>query len=494
MRKIFKVKLLVLNLFLAQTALAETTPLPDDFAFVATLSEGKQSLRQFELPYQVLAKLERQDYGDLRIFNSQNQSVPFKINVFEPTTLNNTNTYELNFFRLADHSAQQSGMQIEFGEQGTRLSFRSYSTEFKDGANSQLPNYLIFENQHQNDELHAIKLDWQQAGEAFSIKVRLEGSEDLQSWQVLNESTTLYDLKHAQMALTQNTINLPSASHAKYLRLSFLPTNDFTLQVAKISGEYHHATAVERENWESFPLTAGKLPNEWLFNTGSFVPVSKIAVEIPAAGLFYQGNLYSKNGQTLQNFTQVEQDAPHFRHEIKRALHHSPEYPQSAQTEQETWNSQGTVMQYRLVTAAGEISSEPIEIATVKDREWKLVLHQPATLLPEQLPTIKVAWHPVIVSFLAQGNPPYKLFFGNAKIAPFDVALPIPVTDSAVESVNIDNIQSVTKNAAAIAVQPTLIERSNWREILLWVLLSGGVLVMCAMVYQLYVRMNQRNN
>jgi hypothetical protein len=98
------------------------------------------------------------------------------------------------------------------------------------------------------------------------------------------------------------------------------------------------------------------------------------------------------------------------------------------------------------------------------------------------------------VSFLAQGNPPYKLFFGNAKIAPFDVALPIPVTDSAVESVNIDNIQSVTKNAAAIAVQPTLIERSNWREILLWVLLSGGVLVMCAMVYQLYVRMNQRNN
>lgn len=483
----FIIKLTILMLLLVQSALAETVLTPQNFSYSATLSEGKQSLRQFELPYQILAELERQDYGDLRIFNSQNQLVPFSISQTEPQTYQNKDSYGLRFFRLADNSTQHNGLQIEFSENSTRFSFNTI-------ADNAVPNYLLIENQHPTDDLQSIKLNWQQPDSTFSIKAKLESSEDLQNWQTVNDSITLYDLKYAGAALLQNSVNLPAASHAKYLRLSFQPSSTFSLQIEKISGEYQHRTSVERENWESFALEPGEHPNEWLFNTGGFIPVTKIAFEIPATGLFYQGSLYSKNDDLIQNSTRIDHHHPNFKREVKRALHHYPEYRTAEQ--QDTWRYQGAVTQYRLSTAAGEISSEPVNISAISDKQWKLVLEQPATLLPEQVPSVKIAWHPVRVTFLAQGKPPYRLFFGNQKIAPFNAVLPPTLNDNVIETVDVQAIQAVEKVAVTNTPKnlAKLVETLNWQKILLWLLLCAGVLVMSVMAYQLYLRMNRQKD
>lgn len=486
MGKSFTIKLTVLVLLLMQAALADTTPNPQDFAFVATLSEGKQSLRQFELPYQILAELERQDYGDLRIFNSQNQPVPFSITQIEPQTYQNKDVYGMRFFRLADSSSRQGGLQIEFSENSTRFSFNTV-------PNNE-PNYLLIENQHQNDDLQAIKLDWHQPDVAFSIKAKVESSDDLQNWQTVNDSITLYDLKYADTSLVQNILNLPAAHHAKYLRLSFLPSSSFSLQIEKITGEYRHITSVERENWESFALEQGEHPNEWRFNTGSLIPVSKIEFKIPAAGLFYQGNLYSKHDSLNQSSTLIHRHHPSFKREVKRVLHRYPEYRTPEQ--QDSWRYQATVTQYRLLTAAEEIVSVPVNVSITKDPEWKLVLEQPATLMPEQVPTVKIAWHPVLVTFLAQGNPPYRVFFGNTAVAPFNAALPPTVQDPPIETVDVLAIQAVEKVAVSDEQGnlAKVVEQLNWQKILLWLLLCFGVLVMAVMAYQLYVRMNQKKD
>lgn len=472
----------VLMLLSPQSVIAETT----DFAFVATLSDGNQSLRQFELPYQVLAKLERQDYGDLRIFNRQNQAVPFKISQPEPQAYQNSEFHQLRFFHLADNSNQRSGLQIEFSENSTRFSFNSV-------ANSSQPNYLLIENQHSTDDLHSLKLHWQQPEHTFSIKAKLESSDDLQNWQLLNDSMTLYDLKYADTALMQNTLSLPDVSHAKYLRLSFQPSSSFTLQIDKISGEYRHSTLVERENWEKFSLQPGEPPNEWLFNIDSFIPVTKIAFEIPAVGLFYQGRLYSKNDSAGQNQPRPNRHT-NLKREAKRALHRYPEY--SPPEQRDAWHYQATVTQYRLLTASGEIASEPIGVSPSKDRQWKIVLEQPSTLLAEQVPSIKIAWHPVLVTFLAQGKPPYRLFFGNAAVAPINAALPPSLDDNTVETVEVQSIQAVEKHAVTNQQEKlaTVIEKLNWQKILLWLLLCSGVLVMAVMAYRLYLRMNKNKD
>ena len=488
MEKRFILKLTFLMLLITQATLAETSPpAQQDFTYSATLSEGKQSLRQFELPYQILAGLERQDYGDLRIFNSQNQPVPFSISQIEPQTYQNNDVYNLRFFRLADSINQRAGLQIEFSENSTRFSFNAV-------ANNAEPNYLLIENPRQRDDLQAIKLNWQQPDTTFSIRAKLESSDDLQNWQNVNDNITLYDLKYVGAALLQNTVNLPFANHAKYLRLSFLPSSTFTLQIEKISGEYHHTTSVERENWESFALEPGEHPNEWLFNTGSLIPVTKIEFKIPATGLFYQGSLYSKNDEPVQNSTRINRQPPNFKHEVKRALHRYPEYRTPEQ--RDNWRYQGTITQYRLLTASGEIVSEPVIILPSKDAQWQLVLDQPATLLADQIPTVKVAWHPVMVTFLAQGNSPYQVFYGNQKIPPFNAVLPPTVNDNSIETVEAQNIQTVEKVVVTTEQEKSAmtLEKVDWQKALLWALLISGVLLMGVMAYQLYLRMNQKKD
>lgn len=453
----------ILILLAVQTAKAETA----EFAFVADLSEGKQSMRQFELPYDILTKLERQDYGDMRIFNSQNQAVPFSLSQLELQSQQNNASYDLRFFRLANNATQSNGLQIEFNANTAHFSFNTES--------AQQPNYLIIENQHQSDSLSAIKLAWQQPSEAFSINAKLESSDDLQNWQSIN-TTTLYALKYLDTKLTQNILPLPYANHAKYLRLSFQSSIRFSLGIEKITGDYQHTTFVQHENWQTVYLEPGDNPNEWLFNTGGYIPVTKISFEIPSAGLLYRGSLYAKNDSPIP-----KPGRPNFKHEIKRALHRNPEQRKT------DWRYQGAITQYRLSTAEGEIASQAMNISTTKDRQWKLVLDQPATLLPEQIPSIKIAWQPVVVSFLAQGNPPFQLIFGNAAIEPFKTAL-LPGLNNDAETVNTLTIRPVEQTSKPIKLA------LNWQKILLWLLLCIGVVVMGLMVYQLYVRINLKKD
>jgi hypothetical protein len=455
-----------LILLAIQTARAETA----EFAFVADLSEGKQSLRQFELPYAILTKLERPDYSDMRIFNSQNQAVPFSIRQLETQSQQNNASYDLRFFRLANNITQSNGLQIELNENTAHFSFNAESP--------QQSNYLIIENQHQSDSLSAIKLAWQQPSEAFSINATLESSDELQNWQSIN-TTTLYALKYLDTALTQNILSLPYANHAKYLRLSFQSSNNFSLRIDKITGDYQHTTFVEHENWQTVHLEPGDNPNEWLFNTGGYVPVTKISFEIPSTGLFYRGSLYAKNDRPMP-----KPGHPGFKHEVKRALHRNPE---QRKTEQDNWRYLGAITQYRLSTAAGEIASQAMNISTTKERQWKLVLDQPATLLPEQIPGIKIAWQPVVVNFLAQGNPPFQLFFGNAVAEPFNTTLSAELNDNA-ETVNTLTIRPVEQTSKPIKLE------LNWQKILLWLILCVGVAVIGLMAYQLYLRINLKKS
>lgn len=480
--------LMILMLLVAQMVSAEIIHEQQDFAFVATLSDGKQSIRQFELPYPMLAGLARQDYGDMRIFNSQNQPVPFTVTQPEPQTQQNTNRYELRFFRLADKSAKRrSGLQIEFDDHGSHLSFNAVN------GNHEPANYLIVENTHQAENLQSIKLTWRQPSDAFSIKVKLESSDNLQNWQALNDGTTLYNLKHLDTALIQDTLNLPDAVHAKYLRLSFQPSGSFTLRIEKISGEYRHTTTIARENWQTFQLEPGEKPDEWLFDTGSYAPLTKIDFEIPAAGLFYQGSLYSRDDTSRQPDPNRDQRRFNFKRDVKRVLHRDSERQINAQ---DAWRYQGSVTQYRLLTAFGEIKSGPITVPATKDRRWKLVLDQPSSLLPPQIPVIKGAWRPVVVTFLAQGNPPYQLFFGNPGVKATRSALPPLLNDNNIEKVHLLKVRAVEKTAPATEPEKLLktLAELDWRKILLWLLLCSGVLVMGLMAYQLFVRMNRKKD
>jgi len=129
----------------------------------------------------------------------------------------------------------------------------------------------------------------------------------------------------------------------------------------------------------------------------------------------------------------------------------------------------------------------------IKDSQWRIVLKQPLTLLQEQVPIINIAWHPVVLTFLAQGNGPYRLLFGNLNIKPLRSSLITTLTASQTETVMLGTV-NVVKKPMSTNEPGTLaswFKQMNWQKLLLWLLLCSFVLLMATMAYKLYLGMNK---
>ena len=158
------------------------------------------------------------------------------------------------------------------------------------------------------------------------------------------------------------------------------------------------------------------------------------------------------------------------------------------------WHYRYAFTQYRLLTESGEINSQPLMLpGTIKDSQWRILFKQPLTLLPEQVPRIKIAWYPVVLTFLAQGNGPYRLLFGNPNIKPLRSGLIKTLTASQTETVMLAAINAVEKPVSTVEPVTLLnwFKQMNWQKNLLWLLLCSFVLLMATMAYKLYLRMNK---
>ena len=472
--------------FLSQTAVAdgaEQVLSKQSFAFSTNISTGKQSVRQFELPYEVLRGLQRQDYGDMRIFNSQNQSIPFSVKVMAPQSKRHSSEHELDFFTLPENPQHHNRLQIEIDKYISRFNFSTMTSD------SDKHNYIVIKNPYNEKGLDKLKLHWKTLNHAFSLKLKLEQSDDLEHWRTVKYRTTLYDLQHNSTMLIKDTIFLPRQSHAKYLRLSFSNQNSFLHSVTKISGYYSYQSLPELENWKTLTLQPGEMAQEWLFNTESVVPIVKIGFDIPQTGLLYQGTLFSKYSPPL--IKQAISDKSRFKKEVKKILL----YPDRKKPKQhDPWQYRQGFTQYRLLTESGEINSQVLLMpGIIKDSEWRIVLKQPLTLLTEQVPKIKIGWYPVVLTFLAQGNGPYRLLFGNPDIKSLRSGLIKSLTASQTETVMVAAVNAVEKSVPS--TEPvTLVNwfrQMNWQKNLLWLLLCSFVLLMGTMAYKLYLRMNK---
>ena len=479
--------LLVLMLLITQITFADELDVSkSDFTFVANIGSGKQSLRQFELPYEVLQGLQRQDYGDMRIFNSQNQNLPFTVKVIKPHLQQHNSEYALEFFTLPKNPYRYSRLKIEIDKYNSRWHFSSTTS-----TNNNKRDFVIIKNPYTDKNLYKLKLHWVKINTAFNLKLKLEQSDDLEHWRTIKRNATLYDLKHFSTALVKDTISLSLKSKAKYLRLSFKNNHHFLHSITAIKGFYHHQSQPIHENWKTLALKPGELAHEWLFDTESVAPIAKIAFDIPQAGLFYQGSLFSRS-----KYSSVEYRSRHksqLKQEIKKILHH----PVKKRTEKayDFWRYRQGFTQYRLVTESGEINSLEFSVAAIKDNQWRILLKQPLTLLLEQVPKIEIAWYPVMVTFLAQGDAPYRILFGNETMKPLvNSQLPELLDNDVIEVVTVGKV-SVIERVMSIDSSSQRFSnwfgRLNWKTGLLWLLLCFGVLLMAVMAYKLYSAMNR---
>jgi len=147
---------------------------PDDFAFGIELSPGESSIRRFRLPYEVFKVVTRGDYGDLRVFNAQGQSVPFVIEA-EPTSEQQAYQVALEFFPLPDKAPstidQQLDVQVERRSDSEIFTLNATSVNAPSTA---LTESYIIDNSNRDDPLERLHLKWDQQGESLIGQLQVQ--------------------------------------------------------------------------------------------------------------------------------------------------------------------------------------------------------------------------------------------------------------------------------------------------------------------------------
>jgi len=298
-------------------------------------------------------------------------------------------------------------------------------------------------------ELRRLLVDWSDSTASLDLGYRLEGSDDLRGWQVLDPQVRLVQLRNQGNELRSNGIKV-EARGLRYLRLVPLQRNGAP-QLQGLRGEF--ADAVEAGDWQWQELTAaagGNPKDGYLYRLHGRFPMQRLDVVMPANSAV-SWTVSSRDQQRVR----AEDGEPGW------------------QVLTSGWNA------WNLSEAGQQQRSPPLETSgIVDDRQWRLQAEPGA--VPAAPPVLRLGYRPGSVVFLAQGKPPYLLVAGSAGEAKAQAALD-PML-AALRARNGSQWQPVAatlgaggERAGEAAYRPEPVPR-DWKNIVLWIVLLLGAL------------------
>lgn len=357
----------------------------------------------------------------------------------------------VRWFVLPTATASMPGdwsMAVERGSDGRVLRVEARDGGARDGGVPAAAAWLL-DASDVDASIEALHLEWAPGAGSVDRGYRVEASDDLRAWRVVQPVAQLVDLSRDGERLVQRRV--PVGTQARYLRL--LPAGGTGgVQLAAVQAEL--APVVKRQplQWQ---LLSGEEIEEQGARFHAFTLDGRYPVE--AADVQFDGNgtgqwtLYSREGAG------------------------SP------------WTLRaGPWIAYAIGIGDGANRSAPQPLSgPTRDREWKLVGSAAAT----QPPRLRLGWRPEALVFVAQGAPPYRLVAGSARAGRGDA----PVAQS------LEDIRrargpgwrpgeatpgAMQPLAGEQALQPAPAQR-DWRSWLLWALLVAGALLVAAFAMSL---------
>ncbi len=434
-------------------ALSET-----DFAYGYTLEvDGDGAIYSLSLPEDVYHGLTRADRGDLRVFNSQGVVVPHYIKRAEMQHRQEQPPVSLPIFPLyAENSNSLGGdgyhvhvvtddkgaiIDINYGKAGTDTS-RRISAYLVDCSQLKLvPN--------------ALQLNWPESTGDFVFNILVEGSDDLNHWTQLVSRSTLSNLHYAGHTLIQQRIELPLRKQ-KYLRLSW--TDDKSLMLSGVMALFPTSSQSQERKWSSFAVTNKDTEHHYYyFDTHSVLPADRVNIDLPQRNSLVTVSLAS------------------------------------AANAKGPWYPRYHGLLYNLQFEGKRLITPDQVMSVTTHRYWRLrILNQEAKLDGE--PTLRLGWIPEQLYFIAQGEAPFTLAYGSARVGPMDTSL--------AQLLSIDKIQDQQQliKAAQLGSRIALGNRdklkplrrpADWKQIVLWLVLIFGVAALAYMALRLYKQIDQ---
>lgn len=385
---------------------------------------------------------------DVDVVNAEGAAVPAQLLVPDASPEVGTRRTPLRWFALPQPLAARPGdlaLAVERDADGrvrrveTRLSDASAAGEVAAGS-------WLVDASALREPVAALWLEWTRDGGDIDRRYRVEGSDDLRDWRLLQAQAPLVDLAREGERLQQRRV--PVDARMKYLRLT-PEGGSGALRLVGVEAELRQAAPAPGPHWQSL---AGRAVEErgvvhYEFELDGRFPIESADVQLSGNGTG-EWTLYSRDDPALPW--------------VRRA---------------------GPWVSYRI--GADERSAPQALGERVRDRHWKLAGRVPVPRPPE----LRLGWRPEALVFVAQGAPPYRLVAGSARAARGDA--PVARSLEAIRGARGASWQPAAATlgdaqalAGEDALRPAPAPR-DWRSWLLWGLLVAGALLVAGFAFSL---------
>lgn len=429
--------LLLGMLLLALPAWADS---PNDYAFAITIEAARpDGFYRVDLDERVYRNLARDDLRDLAVFDARGKELPSSLEA--PTVATRkAETRTLALFPLPRESAgggTAASVLIRRDATGRLIELADRSSE---PQASPVYAYIIDASQIERP-IQALLLSWKDGGTGI-VRLRLEGSDDLNNWRDLG-TASLGRVEHAGRTLERQRFEVSDA--AKYYRLSW-PERREPVLLDRIVGELAPLIAAPEFKWRALIPVARE--DGFEFDSGGPFPDRRVRIELPEVAMS-SIKLYSRAG-------------PNMRWQLRYS---GPIYD---------------------VRANGQrFDRSELELQRPPQRYWRIEVAG-----NQGTPTLKLGYLPHRLLFSARGPTPYRLAFGRANLPPQNVdrAAVLQTLQQQVQPVPV----WLGRMSEAGGPQRLKAERPiPWRTWLVWATLIVGVGVLAWMAKHLVSELDQ---
>lgn len=437
-------------------------PAPEDFAFGFNVeSKTSGALWEVELPDVVYRNVTTSDLSDIRVFNNAGQVIPHVLHLPDSELEQVPDPRIVPFYVLNtrdDADAVGQTLRIIRDNMGTIVDIAS--TVDPSYKNDRTTAYLI--DISALDQIpDRLKLTWKRPDNAsFAVNVEVASSNELSDWSTLVKQATLADLKSGEALLVQNEIKLP-ARRARYLRVTW-PDELREISLSEVIASFPASREPPRHRWLEIQGSPDQDEEQvFNYNTGGLWPADKARIDFSYSNVIVRAALMSR--PTLKA----------------------------------DWRTCYAGIFYSLDYQGKTLESEPAKFIRTSDRHWRFQLADLERQLGGNAPSLSIGWIPHVLTFAAEGKPPYTVAFGSASIAA--AARPVDELLRSIDKVQQKSliIRAKISPVFSLGGEMKLVSPAKpfpWMTLILWTVLLAGIAMLAWMVLNLYRQMSKPGN
>lgn len=425
---------------------------PNDYAYGATLAiDGRSALYRTPLPLDVYRVATRPGLGDVCVVNGLDEVVPFTLRRPPAARQEPAAFTALALFPL--HSADRNpseALKLRLRSAGTSIDLE----QPPGAAPADAVHAYLIDARGAPAALTALRLAWPVEAPDFAAHATVEASEDLARWQPVARGGAIVNLHFGGQDFVRAEIPLPDV-RASFLRLTFdSPAPALVLTGVDGTRRLPQPEAVRTRI--AATAGAGAAAGEYEFDLGAAVPLDRLNLELPEQNTVVEAEFLARGA--------TDKD----------------------------WRSVAHGRLYRLrLPAMPDLTNAPLVVPPTSARFWKVRVPAAGGGLGHGLPTLAGGWLADEVVFVARGQPPFRLLYGNAAATPLAVpadALVVPGADPHAPSEALEPQPARLGARVDFGGAERLVPQTpapDWKRWLLWTVLVAGVAALAAMARKL---------